>query len=249
MLTMLAEAFGPGCPWWEQRQAWGAPNVKWCEETICAWVNEPANAWSNLGYIAVAAFLLFRGVREKNRTFRLFGAAYFGVGVSSGLYHATNNFYTQIFDFVGMFIAVFLLVVMNLRRLGVIPQRAEVPLHVGLVVLATALIPPLHALHIPFQPLVLVGILAVVATEARLRGTLPAGVTYRDFLLSLGTLAFALVFSVLDVTRTACDPQSHLLQGHAIWHVLGAVSLYFCARFYGALGIGRSAEAVSAAAA
>ena len=48
------------------------------------------------------------------------------------------------------------------------------------------------------------------------------------------TLAGA--FSLLDVTRVWCDPANHWLQGHALWHLLSAASLYALFRFYAALG-------------
>ncbi len=36
-----------GCPW----SGWTLPNLKWCEDNVCAWVTAPANTWSNLAYI------------------------------------------------------------------------------------------------------------------------------------------------------------------------------------------------------
>lgn len=34
-----------GCPW----SGWTLPNLKWCEDNVCAWVTAPANTWSNPG--------------------------------------------------------------------------------------------------------------------------------------------------------------------------------------------------------
>ena len=33
----------PQCPWYDAQQTFGPPNVDWCEPTICAYINEPAN--------------------------------------------------------------------------------------------------------------------------------------------------------------------------------------------------------------
>ena len=44
--------------------------------------------------------------------------------------------------------------------------------------------------------------------------------------MGLALLATAGVFSLLDVTRTWCDPAHPYLQGHAIWHVLSALCLF-----------------------
>jgi hypothetical protein len=47
---------------------------------------------------------------------------------------------------------------------------------------------------------------------------------------SLGTILVA--FLIWNATKTwLCDPHS-LIQGHAIWHVLDAVSAYFLYRYY-----------------
>ena len=45
--------FAPGCPWFESVQTYGVPNVKWCENTLCSIVNEPANAYSNFLFVMI----------------------------------------------------------------------------------------------------------------------------------------------------------------------------------------------------
>jgi dihydroceramidase len=44
-------------------------------------------------------------------------------------------------------------------------------------------------------------------------------------------LTVAYVIWILDNTRLVCFENS-LLQGHAIWHILGAVSVFFLHRYY-----------------
>ena len=50
---------------------------------------------------------------------------------------------------------------------------------------------------------------------------------YRERLLSNLLLTIAFGFSISDVTRRFCDPQSHgwFSQGHALWHWIGALSM------------------------
>ena len=59
-----------GCPWVELRQVGGLPNVKWCEETLCSVVAEPANTWSNLAYLVVAVLIYLAARNESQRTLR-----------------------------------------------------------------------------------------------------------------------------------------------------------------------------------
>jgi hypothetical protein len=44
------------CPWDWLRQS----PPSFCEETLCGWVKQPANTWSNIGFL-VSAALLWRG--------------------------------------------------------------------------------------------------------------------------------------------------------------------------------------------
>ena len=47
-----------------------------------------------------------------------------------------------------------------------------------------------------------------------------------------GLLIAAFVCSMLDQANVWCYPDSHLIQGHAVWHVITAVSFYFIYLFY-----------------
>ena len=42
------------CPWDSFRQS----ELVFCEASRCAWIKEPANTWSNLGYLAAALYML-----------------------------------------------------------------------------------------------------------------------------------------------------------------------------------------------
>ena len=232
-----AQTFGPGCPWYDMNQQWGDANVKWCEERVCTWFNEPANTWSNLGYIIFAGFILMQGMKltdplQKN-TARIYGVALFICGAFSFWYHASNNYLTQILDFVGMFIWADFLIVSNLRRLGSITQKQFVPVYVGLVLLCTALVPVFRAVHVPYQLIVVflglvIAMTEVMATQKNKGAPLP----HLWFYLGLATIVLAECFSLLDLKRVLCMPQNHIIQGHAIWHVIGSIGIYFVYLFY-----------------
>ena len=229
---VVEQLFAPGCPWWELRVAWGEPNVKWCETTLCAWVNEPANAWSNLAYVAVSLECLRGWVATRNRALSRFAWTTLFVGATSFAFHATNNFGTQLMDFVGMYVLVFLLVALNLHRLELVPEARVLPLHVGLTVGCTLLIPVMRSAGLPYQLVVLVAILVIVGTEIRLFQRAGARRQGQDFGWAMGLMAVAAVCSAADVSRRWCEPDNHWLQGHAAWHLLSALALLFAARHY-----------------
>lgn len=213
----------PGCPW-HGLAALRAPNVDWCEAARCAWVVEPANTWSNGAYLAVGVALLALARRSPSAELRAFGPAAIAVGIGSGIYHASTTFALQILDFAAMYVFCFLLLTVNLRRLGWLSRRDAGRRFAQLVVGTTALTVAVDFLEVPIQGLVFVLIVGVVASELWLHRRQP-GARLGAFGLAVGLIAAGAVFSLLDVTRTWCDPQHPFLQGHAIWHGLSALCL------------------------
>jgi Ceramidase len=221
----------PGCPW-EPLSSFWLPNVRWCEAQLCSVVVEPANTWSNLAYVVAGLALLAAGRRRDDRTLRVFGAAEVVVGVSSFVYHMSYTGVLQVLDFFGMYVFTNLLIALNLVRLGALSRERFWPVYATSVVALTALTIALRFTPFPIQGIVFVAILAIVATELLQRAP---GIDRRFFWASLATLTVGAGFSAGDVTGVFCDPENHVVQGHAIWHVLGAISLVFAAFHYRAL--------------
>lgn len=217
----------PGCPW-EPLSSFWLPNVRWCESQLCSWVVEPANTWSNLAYVIAGVALFWFGSRRHDRTLGIFGVTAIVVGISSFVYHMSYSGVLQVLDFFGMYVFLILLIGLNLVRLGRLPQARFWPMYWGSVVTLTVLTVALRFTSVPIQGIVLALILGIVATEF----LQPAKPDRRFFYLSLVALIVAAGFSAADVTRTFCDPEDHFVQGHAIWHVLGSLSIVFAACYY-----------------
>lgn len=223
------------CPWDPMRALTGVPNVDWCEASTCAWIDEPANTWSNVAYFVVAALLAWRSQRVSPvfGLARWFPIACFGLGVASFVYHASVTFGLQILDFVGMFAFLYIPLVINGERLGIV--RRPVPVYLALVVGSVAVLLVLRVVGLPYQALIFVGIVALLTSEAmatrrgNYRGPL------RLLLIGVAALLAGATFSALDVSRAFCDPNDHVVQGHAIWHVLTAFALYFTHAYYASL--------------
>ncbi len=218
-----------GCPWEPVSSLW-LPNVRWCEAQLCSLVVEPANTWSNLAYVLAGLALWWIGSRRGERTLRIFGVAEIAVGICSLVYHMSFSGILQVLDFAGMYVFTNLLIALNLVRLGALSHRRFWPVYATSVVAFTALTVALRFTPFPIQGIVFVLILAIVVTEAMQRAR--ADLDRRFFYASLVTLVVAAAFSAADVTGVLCDPNDHFVQGHAIWHVLGSLSLIFAACFY-----------------
>lgn len=220
-----------GCPWSELSH-WAPPTVKWCEAQVCSWVVEPANTWSNLAYIAFGVWLLLRGRRSGERMDTIFGAAQVVVGLSSLVYHASYTFVLQVFDFMGMYVFMGLLVTFNLVRMRALGRERLWPVYVGAVAALTAATPFIAKTSFPIQGIVGVLVLGTLATEALARGRAEQPIAYRWFFVSLALIAAAATCSALDASRIWCDPENHFVQGHAVWHVLSSMSLFASWAFY-----------------
>jgi hypothetical protein len=235
MPKLMVDPLPPGCPW----SGWTPPNVDWCEEELCGWIVNPADTWSNLAYIAFGIAMALRARGRASSVLSLFAPASVIVGVFSFAYHASYTYFLQFFDFVGMFLFCFVIITANALRLGWIRREQRVAFLVAGVVLFSAFVPLLSETKIPIQSLVALLIAAILAQEwAARRRAGPSSADYRAFNIALVLLAAAAAFSLADVTRAFCDPTDHWLQGHAIWHVLTAASLYAMFRFYESLEVG-----------
>lgn len=225
----------PGCPW----SGWALPNLKWCEANLCAWITTPANTWSNLAYLAVAVPM--RRAAGNRPLLRPFAPAAVAVGISSFVYHASYTYFFQFFDFVGMFLFAGLPVTLNAVRLGWIGERTRPLAYAALVVACSALVPVLFGTRFPIQGLVAILIVVTIGQELTLWLARRTPEARGWWLLSVGVLAVAATCSALDLSRVWCDPENHWLQGHAVWHVLSAVTLLLLFRFYAAVPAARRA--------
>ena len=231
MPALLAPPLPPGCPW----SGFTPPNLDWCEEELCAWIVNPADTWSNLLYVALGFWMWREAKRAGREDLARFGPASIAVGVFSFAYHASYTFALQFLDFVGMFLFCFVVIARNASRLGWIAPGGETRFLALGVGGASALVPLLFAWSVPIQLTVAALIGVALAQEAVLRRRAPGVRFPRSYRVGLALLGAAALCSALDLSRVACDPKNHWLQGHAVWHVLTALALFAFFRFYAAL--------------
>lgn len=217
---------GPSCPWYDITEKVGAPNIKWCEETLCSWVSEPANTYSNIGYLIVGLILVYLGLKHKhNSNMRQYGPIIFFMGAMSFYYHQSNFYGSQILDFVGMFFFVGWAIAMNLVRLGKIKYKNMIWFNLGLGTFYTIAMHIMYVTGVKFQGIVLVSGFAIMATEIMARKK--AVIHYRWFTSTIVILIVAFGFSIADGKRIWCDPTQHgwLSQGHAVWHWIASFAM------------------------
>jgi hypothetical protein len=217
-----------GCFWHSAAANFGSPNIDWCEQTLCQIIAEPANTWSNLSYILVGLFLLkFR--KSSSPGLNLFPKFVIFLGLCSFVYHLSIFYITQIFDFLGMFLCSLWGVGMNLIRLKKLQKKYLLRfIFVGSAIMTLGLhVMWLH--HIKFQQMIIFILIALLITEykAQKRSQSPL----KNLYWNLGLTVIAFGFSLLDHHRILCFPYSWF-QGHALWHILSGLSLYFIHAHY-----------------
>lgn len=197
-----------------------------CEAARDGAVKQPANAWSSLAftlagfYVAARAWRLRREAGYSPGKAALYAAALVVIGLGSAFYHATLTFAGQFFDVMGMYLLATFLVVADLQMLGWVRRNWFGRIYISLnLALAAGLIWLPEARRWLFLILIVI----VILFEALLRQLGRLRRTTLWFGLALGAFGLAFVVWNLDNGRVWCAPES-LLQGHALWHLLGALA-------------------------
>jgi hypothetical protein len=187
-------------------------------------VQQPLNAWSNAAFVFVGLLAL----RTRPRSLALlFAASALTLGVGSFWFHASVTREAQWLDMVGTYAAVVAIGALGIERLGV---RAATAL-----LLALALDAVLAVFKWRIDSRVVLPLLVVAVSLPPVLAVRAGRGSARAALLPLGLLLAATLAREADVRRALCRPDSLLFQGHALWHVLCALSLGATWRFLAVL--------------
>eukprot|EP01094_Clydonella_sp_ATCC50884_P001180 TRINITY_DN10898_c0_g1_i1.p2 TRINITY_DN10898_c0_g1~~TRINITY_DN10898_c0_g1_i1.p2 ORF type:complete len:235 (-),score=63.78 TRINITY_DN10898_c0_g1_i1:371-1075(-) len=220
-------ALPAGCPY----AAWQRPNIRWCEQMQCSYVVTPINAWSNVFYLAAALCMyvaLHRPATSRRHSAPDLGAVFAAATVITGLcsfsYHATYTYVFQIVDFCGMFAFLSVALALALQRARVLPSRRLVLQSTTMTVAFSLMVPLLAMYGVKYQIMIVLQVLALVVLE------FASGARDRTHMWrALTFIVLALSASVADQTGAYCDPASWV-QGHAVWHLLSAVAMFYQAK-------------------
>lgn len=216
----------PVCPW----TSFEPTSYSWCEERVCGWIKEPANAWSNIAYLVVGVALIVRATRD-----RRFGLVHIGVtetliAFGSFFFHASATFVGEVADVMAMLMFSLYMLTANLRRALGWSSRREIGTYVVACVASLAILLVTRGLGIL---LFSAQIIVALSVEAWLFRRLHPRRSYYVPLRRMGAMfAFAYAIWWLDVLRVVCLPSIHWISGHAIWHVLNSTCFWFLYSFY-----------------
>lgn len=226
-------------PWGTWRQATCWPSSCFCEAIRDSWVRQPVNTVSSLGFVAVAVLVLGIGERKARPAAAhplrsgwiypsIYSTALVLIGLGSAFYHASLTFVGQTADVLGMYLLGTSILIYNWHRLRALrPATAVTTFLVGNAALLALLVELPGLRRYAFAAI----ILGALTLEWRIRTVRRRGPNTRLFLMAVSAIAVGFAIWILDITKVACAPQS-VVQGHAVWHLLGATSAYLLYLFY-----------------
>lgn len=214
------------------------PDHCFCEAIGSGAVAQPANAWSSLAFMLAGLWIAQPSAGSKykarNRMAgepvyrRIYGCALVAIGLGSYFYHATLTFAGQVCDMSGMYLLITFSSVYGLARITRLRARVALLSYIAanLALLAFQMAFPDLRRYV-FAALVL----GVLSIERHYRRASETTIASRWLWCAAGAMAVAFLVWVLDITRAICKPES-MLQGHAVWHVLGALAGWCLYRYY-----------------
>ena len=214
------------CPWNELTQV---PS-EWCEESLCSWVRQPANTWSNVGFLIVGIVILRWTARGRSPHLRGLGYICLVTAVGSAFYHASETFIGRVADYVGMYLGASYMLAVNVSRWT---RRAGPGLR--WLFWATLLAPLTVMLYAPRLAVTLYVIetgFCCLGLEVALFVRERKSIHYRSLVIYWGIFLVGYALWQLDIHHVLCDPGNHVINGHAAWHLLNSAALLYLFFYY-----------------
>lgn len=216
----------------QSRAASCMPHSCFCEAIRSEGIKQPANTWSSLAFVVVAAFVLIRWARKPSADRAAYPLVYafalIVVGLGSAYFHATLSFRGQFADVLGMYLVATFALLYGIDRLRGLSGAALASAYIAMNVVLAMLLYWVPVVRRVVFALLIVAVLFVEILIRRKRGH---GSATRHLWIAAAIMGFAFIVWILDFTRVLCNPDSWI-QGHAVWHVLGAVAAWYLFKWY-----------------
>ncbi len=213
------------CPW----SGFVVDPFPFCEEQLCAIIGQPANTWSNIGYLIVSILLLSNKKLTSRRY--LFAFVLFCLFIGSGIFHMTGTLWAKRLDLTAMLMLSSLILTESLTRQYSLRLRTTLGIYMAFLLVSIPAIGIGRAGGIIFlvQSL-LAATIEIIGVRKRLQK--PSERQLRYIYRALAIFAVAFLINMLDQNGILCDPQNHILTGHGVWHLMSAYCIYLVAKYY-----------------
>lgn len=210
------------CPW----SSVGQLQTHFCETNLCAWVEQPANTWSNIGYL-ISAILIFRNKGWKPER-NWFSVIVFILFVGSTFFHMSATIIGRDMDLVGMLLLSSYSLSLTLTRSYKFKPIQMYSIFAALFLTSLPFIHPRLG-----GTVFLIQFLVTVLLEFIYSSKFPPPPKIKKSLaVALGLFFFALFLNILDMNAIYCLPKNNFITLHAIWHLICAYCIYLLVRYY-----------------
>jgi len=214
-------------------------------------IRQPSNTWSNLGYLIVGLFALTLARHDYKKKDRrdsgnflvmypffsvLYGLSCLYLFIGSFMYHASLTLMFQKFDQTGLYSVIGMILILNIYKINpYLYHKGEWRnTHVFAKLLVIILNIAFFKWLWKFNINILVPIMLLITVFTSIYYI--RKVSRTDYFVNYVYAAFFIMFCagsiwMLDREGVACNPRS-ALQGHALWHILTAVSMFFIYLYY-----------------
>jgi len=224
IFTLLLLYFFRDLPY--QEMATCMPEKCFCEAiNRDSFIKQFSNTFSSFTFVYLGFLIFFQSQMPLLKIFGLFAIC---IGFGSAFFHASLSFLGQTFDVAGIYLLssfIFLYALyrhykLSLGETVILLIIINLTLDIGLVVA-------------PELRRYLVGIMVFigVVSEVRYLRNVKPNIEKAWIKKSIVALLLAFGIWILDITKILCYPES-FFQGHALWHMLSTLSIYFLYRYY-----------------
>ena len=225
----MTELTLPSCPWSGLLQS---PST-FCEASLCAWIRQPANTWSNLGFVIVGILILNRSKSGTASHFSGLGWVAIVTGIGSAFYHASESRLGGIADYFGMYLGSAYMLTTNLHRLTGWRSSIRTAIFWSVVFFTLGAMISNEALARTIYGSVTLVCCLGLETLLYLKNRRTANAAdYRWFWVVWLLFTASYIAWKLDESKVMCNPRNHWMNGHALWHILNAVGLYALFLYY-----------------
>ena len=193
------------------------PSHCFCEAVSDIVPRQSSNTWSSIGFVLAGMVLCATAGRLTGHAQQfalVYAITLYAVGLGSAYYHALLTFSGQVVDVLGMYLVITAVICFRQRKRW--KGASWIGAWIVLNCVGLALQVAFPALRRYIFAAAVVALLIDEVRYARQR-------ELRLLWFSLALFSLAALIWVLDITRVVCQP-SAIIQGHAVWHVLGAVA-------------------------
>ncbi len=213
------------CPW----SSFEKGSFPLCESRLCEWISQPSNTYSNIAFLVVGLILLYLFFSKKSLNGLSFGLCTLYIGLSSFLAHASGARLFGFFDFAAIFSVFTLALTKNASYSGLIKKQQE---NIIFIAAYTGVSCILYFFRFLQEIMFATFIISIVTWEIKILKRNAQTKISSSFKKALSVFGVGLIALALDATKTLCQPDNHIFQMHAVWHICNAIALYFIAMHY-----------------